>query len=176
MFIITHSTHWPGEFFIQFQGIQCLKATASGLSLQTQTSVPHAVEPAISETRVFLPHKNTIWSMQVRWKKREQLAYLFLFPAWQKFREKQSMGWSQKSIKSSLSITGLTPACGTWLQLRAHLPANGTHPPRPVQLSAKQHFLPYELAGQMFHKMIYFIPMVQDTSWSREKLLQEILV
>jgi len=28
------------------------------------------------------------------------------------------------------------------------------------------NYLPYELMGQMFHKVIYFIPVMLHTSWS----------
>lgn len=99
-----------------------------------------------SQTRGFLPHKNMIWSIEVRQKKREQLAYLLLFPAWQKSGEKQSMGWSEKSIKNSLSTRRLAPACSASLQLRAHLPAAGTHTP-PHSVTRKGALLTLWICG-----------------------------
>lgn len=171
MFIITHSTHWPGGFFHPVSS----HSVPESYSLRPLPADPNfctsgSSQPSQKQKDSF-PTK-TIWSMEVRQEEREQLAYLLLFPAWQKPGEKQSMGWSEKSIKNSPSTRspgGKQPVlldCD-WehiSQLLAH-----TH--LLIRLSAKQHFLPYELAGQMFHKMIYFIPMVQDTSWSRETII-----
>jgi len=127
MFFITHSTHWPGGFFIQSQGIQCRKAAASGFSLQTQTSVPQAPASHLRNNEDSCLTKIQFQPWKSGSKKSDQLAYLILFPAWQKSGGKQSMGWFENGTTNSLSTMGVEPAHAAWQQLRAHLPAAGTH-------------------------------------------------
>lgn len=77
------------------------------------------------------------------------------------------MWWSENSIKNSLS-TRSPVKLHVLLDCDWEHDSSRRHTYRPSRLSGKLHVLPYELAGQVFHKMIYFIPMVEDTSWSKE--------
>lgn len=92
-----------------------------------------------------------------------ELFYLPSFPMEQGCGEEQSMEDVRKALRtlsSPLPPMG-SSTCWDW------------EPLAPPQIPSRhlQPSLPYELVGQVLHKMIDLIPVMQDASWSRDTMI-----
>lgn len=105
-----------GDFSSSHKAFGAWELQTSGVSPQTQTSVYRAVAKHLKNKRIPSPWK--IW-----------------FDPWRSDRKKkkQSMWWSENSIRNSLSTRSPgKAACAAWLWLRARLQSPAHISPLPV--------------------------------------------
>lgn len=114
-----------------------------------------------SETEGFLPHRSDPWKAG-----RNKWNY-FISPH---FPHNRDVGKSSQGKVWGKHQEPFLHHIPHGKQHMLGLGATGTPqiPPKVLQPS-----LPYELAGQMLHKVIDLIPVMQDTSWSRNTMIIE---
>lgn len=154
MFVTTHSMPYPKGFLIQAQVIQSLKATATGSPCSPNLWY---LRQQLRDRRIPPPQ---IWSVEGRQNKWNDFISSH-------FPQNTNMG-NSRSEERALFQEPFLHFIPTWEAACA-----GTGSPWHPQIPARdlQPSLPYELAGQVLHKMIDLIPVMQDTSWSRDTMI-----
>lgn len=153
MIVTTYSIPYPEGFLIQ-----SLKATATGSPCSPKFLY---LGQQLRDRRIPPPQKHGL--IHGRQAGINGIDLSPPFPTEQKREEEQSMGDLRKASRdlSPPQPPVGSSTCWDWEPL-----APPQIPPRDLQPS-----LPYELAGQVFHKMIDLIPVMQDTSWSRDTMI-----
>lgn len=154
MFVTTISMPYPKGFLNQAQVIQDLKATATGSPCSPKLLY---LTQQLRDRRIRPPQ---IWSMEGRQNK------------WNDFISSHFPQNTNMGKSSQWKIWGKIPFSRAFSPLHPPMGSSTCSPWHP-QIPARdlQPSLPYELAGQVLHKMIDLIPVMQDTSWSRDTMI-----